>query len=264
MIVQWLKRLKWMRISKYAIIITLLLSLVFAGFTVYGARIGNFNIYVDGNDLGFAIYMKEDKSDLGTHLSVPMLDDMTDTTFEDIAAQYVRDSIVNGLGPKNDEEHKRYLAFSFVLVNLSDRMVNYDFELTVIASEDGVGGKKVESAMRILLLREWKYDEGPTYEALETEAEKDRFFRDGKIYALAEETEDAKDQLKEFTNYETEDFISAVQLLKITETDFEASSEVKYTVVMWLEGWDVDCANAIMGGRIKMRLDITGRADVVA
>ena len=259
MVTKWMKRLMMMRISKYVLIITLSASLVFAGFTVYGARIGNFNIYTAANDIALAIYMKEDKSDLGTHLSVPMLENMDNTTFEDIAEPDIRNRIVTGLGPKNDTEHNQYLAFSFVLVNYSDRMVNYGMELTVTSSREGLGGLYVESAMRVLILKERHFENGPKYEAMTSDAEREDYFRNGDIYALRETTEEAKQRLKDNTFYETQDFISEVQLFHQEEYDLEIEEEVKYTVLMWLEGWDVDCVNALYGGKIKMRLDIAGR-----
>ena len=259
MIKSWMKRLMMMRISKYILIITLSASLVFAGFTVYGARIGNFNIYTNGSDVQLALYMKEDKSDLGSHLSVPVLDNMKDTTFEDIASKDVRRQIMSGLGPKNDNVHNQYLAFSVVLVNRSERMVNYDVELTVIASSEGRGGRRVEAAMRVLIVTERGYNNGSIYESLETDEEREEFFRNAKIYALAEESEEAKEHLKENTYYETQDFISDIQLLHQDEYDLEIEEEVKYTVLIWLEGWDDDCIDDLYGGKIKMRLDFRGR-----
>lgn len=259
MVIKWMKRLKWMRISKYALIITLLLSLVFAGFTIYGARTGNFNIYLHADDVKLAIYMKEDKSDIGTHLSVPTLDEMDNTTFEDIAADYVRNKIMTGLGAKNDEDHKQYLAFSFALVNFSERMVNYDMELTVTKAREGYFGGEVIKALRVLVIKERNFQNGSTYEVLQTNAQKEQYFREGAIYALSEESEESKKQLEENTNYTTTDFISEMQLFKQQEYDFEIAEEVKYTVVMWLEGWDAECINNLYGGKIKMRLDITGR-----
>ena len=259
MVIKWMKRIKWMRLSKYVLIVSLSLSLVFCGFTIYGAKIGNFNIYLHGDDVQLAIYMMEDKSDLGTHLSVPVLDEMDNTTFEDIATRNIRSKIMNGIGSKNDDIGRQYLAFSFVLVNFSDRMVNYDMELTIISTREGLGGGRVEAAMRVLIIKEWDYHLGPTYESLATDEEQDAFYRAGSFYALAEKSEEDRKDLIENTTYTTQDFISDVQLFRQEEFAFEPNAEVKYTVVIWLEGWDVDCVNDIYGGKIKMRLDIVGR-----
>ena len=239
MVIKWMKRLKWMRISKYAIIICLLLSLIFAGFTVYGAKTGNFNVYVQPSDVNIAIYMEEDKSDLGTHLSVPMLEDMEDCTYEWLNLPYYQNKILPGLGSKNDKSYREFMCFSFVLVNLSDRAVDYDMQLTVVKSRDGEGGGKVAEAMRILMFRE---DD----------------FSGGKIYAMPEKSEEDKKQLTDNTDYETIDFISPVQIFATSDTGLVVGGEIKFTFVMWLEGWDVDCVDDLFKGRIQMRLDITG------
>lgn len=259
MVIKWMKRLKWMRISKYALIITLLLSLVFAGFTVYGARVGNFTIYLHADDVQLAIYMKEDMSDLGTRLTVPTLEEMDNTTFEDISTLYHRNKIMSGLGSKNDLDHQQYLAFSFVLKNFSERMVNYDMELTVVKAKDGFDGGDVTSVIRVLVIKEWDYHLGSTYFAFDSDDDREQFYRESNIYALPETSEENKNRLEEYTDYKTIDFISPYQLLKEQEYDFEPNAEVKYTIVMWLEGWDAECVNALYGGKIKMRLDITGR-----
>lgn len=259
MIIKWMKRLKWMRISKYVLVITLLMSLVFCGFTVYGARTGNFNIYLHASDVQLAIYMKEDKSDLGTHFSVPTLDQMDDTTFEDLAAPHIRDKIMSGLGSKNDDVSQQYLCFSFVLVNFSDRMVDYDMELSIVQSKAGIEGTKVEEAMRVLVIKEEGYQNGPIYESLESDFDKSQLFRSGTIYAQPEKSEENKKKLEENTDYTTEDFLSGTQIFRQNGYGFEPNTEIKFTFVFWLEGWDVDCVNSLLGGKIKMRLDITGR-----
>ena len=258
MVIKWMKRIKWMRLSKYVLLITMSLSLVFCGFTIYGARVGNFNLYVHGDGVQLAIYMKEDKSDLDTHLSVPVLDDMTNATFDWFAEPpEVRDSIMLGLGSKNDEESKLYMAFSFVLVNLSDRMVNYTMELTIIDLRQGTDGGDVTGAMRVLIAKEEETETGFEYDDLSSSERRD-FFRSANIYALAEKTEEGRERLAEYTTYTTIDFNSETQLFTQREVNFAPYGEVKYTYLMWLEGHDVDCVNDIMGGKVKMRLDITG------
>lgn len=263
MVIKWMKRLKWMRISKYALIITLLLSLVFAGFTVYGAKTGNFNIFLRGDDVFLSIYMKEDRSDEGDHLTVPTLDDMDNTTFSHLV-NLRRNEIVPGLGPKNDEFSQQFLCFSFVLVNQSDIMVNYDMQLIITDSRRGSYGGRVVSALRVLVFEEKDYVNGEPseYETLRTEEEQKEFFQSGEIYALAE-TEEEKALLQErleekYLAYDTKDFISETQIFWEKRLDFAAKAEIKYTFVMWLEGCDKDCVNDLYGGKIKMRLDIHG------
>ena len=243
---RWLKRLKMMRISKYAIVICLLLSIVFAGFTVYGANTGNFNILVQESDVSLAVYMKDDKSDLGEHLSAPTIDDMYDTTYnrlpQDIAT---RGTPEKGLGAKNDR-YLSYLAFSVCIVNQSDRAVDFTAEMTVTDTGDGINGGKIIGAMRVALIEE----NDPLSAA--------------KIYALPEANEEnlakLNSGLEEYGRYpsETIDFLSDMQIFNETYHDLGVGAERKFTIVIWLEGCDVECEDAIFGAKIKMRLDFIG------
>ncbi len=235
-----------MRISKYAIVICLLLSIVFAGFTVYGANTGNFNIYVQESDVSLAVYMKDDKSDLGAHLSVPTVEGMHDSTFtrlpQDITSHGTPEK---GLGTKNDP-YKYYLAFSVCVVNQSERAIDLITELTVSDSRDGEDGGKVIGAMRVALV------------------EGDNPLDTAKIYALPEANEENQAELDaglaEHGRYpsETIDFISTVQIFNETFKDIGAGEERKFTIVIWLEGCDAECKDAIFGAKMKMRLDFIG------
>ena len=38
-------------------------------------------------------------------------------------------------------------------------------------------------------------------------------------------------------------------------TNFKSGSIDKYTVVIWLEGWDPECVDDIMGGEVKLSMN---------
>lgn len=245
---RWLKRLKMMRISKYAIVICLLLSIVFAGFTVYGANTGNFNIYVQESDVSLAVYMKDDKSDLGAHLSVSTLDQLFDCTYlfvpDDIATKGTPEK---GLGSKNDP-YNRYIAFSLCLVNMSDRAVDYRVAMTINDTTAGKDGGNVLGALRVALIR----GDDPMTAA--------------KFFAKPEDNVENKtyleNQLKnEYRPYpsETIDFISETQIFSEDYQDLDVNGEQKFTIVIWLEGCDVDCIDNLLSGKVKMGLEFVGR-----
>ena len=248
---RWPKRLKMMRISKFAIIICLLLAIVFAGFTVYGARTGNFVIFVQPEEgIDIQIYMKEDKSDIGTHLSVPTLKEWTNYTYGLLRHR----DLVSGLGPKNDDNHiggvyNRYMCFSFMIVNMGERDVDFLFEMTISDSERGSGGGDPIKAMRVNVIEE------------------ENKFEDGTVYAFAEETEEGRELLSKpnevrgYIPYETKDFITLTQVCSERFLDLKIGEERKFTVIIWLEGQDIECVDNLFGGRLQMRLDITGVAN---
>ena len=89
---KWLKRLQMMRISKIVIAVSLALSVIFAGFTIYGNKVGNFIINVSNDGAHIAATMKEDLSDLSSRLSVSGLEGQGATTYEDIPRSIARGS----------------------------------------------------------------------------------------------------------------------------------------------------------------------------
>lgn len=222
---KWLKRLQMMRISKIVIAVSLALSVIFAGFTIYGNKVGNFIINVSNDGAHIAATMKEDLSDLSSRLSVSGLEGQGATTYEDIPR-----SIARGIGNKSDTVYQTYMAFSFYLVNKTERSVDYDMSLNVV---DSVG--RAIDIMRVMI------NEGDA--------------EGGDIYANPEASEEGENWLKQHTSYETIAFISEKQLMAKRVTDFQPEDKVKYTIVIWVEGWDMDCTDERLQDRIKMKLD---------
>ena len=239
MLVRWDSRLKVMRVSTIAIIVSLILLLIFAGFTIYGNKVGNFVINVNeisGIKLSLSSY--KDLSKQTDRLAYNSLMELNDSSFcflpEDIARQ--------GLGNVSDMETGNYLAYSFYLINNSDHAIDYDMELRLI---DTVGDPL--GMLRVMLIEEENDVNDPS----------------NRIYALPEETpernERLQNELNELIPYRTEDFlIGEGKLFSISARDFDVGAYRKYTVVIWLEGCDPDCNNSHLGDRAKLQLDING------
>ena len=112
--VRWDSRLKVMRVSTIAIIISLSLLLVFAGFTIYGNKVGNFVINVNAqSDIRLSLSAQENLSKQTERLAYSSVMELNDTSYcflpEDISRQ--------GFGNISDTKESRYLAYSFYLIN---------------------------------------------------------------------------------------------------------------------------------------------------
>lgn len=226
----WDKRIKTMRVSTIAILVTLILLILFAGFTIYGNRVGNFIINVNNEGVQLALSVNEDLSKPTARLALSGIDGQRDATYTDIP-----DDIALGLGEKNDYYGQRYLAFSFYLINNSTTTVDYDMELNII---DTIGDPL--SILRLMII--------------EGDQEKDT----GIVYALPEATEEGAEQLRQHTDYTTTPHLSDTQIFKKTVIDLKPGDAVKYTVVIWIEGWDIECTDYRIGDRIKMELTFFG------
>jgi len=233
---RWQRRLKVRRISTIAIIVSLIILIIFAGFTVYGNKVGNFVINVNNDGIKLSLSAKDDLSEQTGRLVFPGVSQVGDITYGELP----EDIAQNGIGEKSVD--RKYLAFSFYLINNTDRSVDYNMDLNVI---DTVGDPF--SVLRVMLIS----------------GEKNTFDEANKIFALPEETEEKQQYLDEGLNrfgfYKTMDIdLTDNKVFSVKETDLEAGGAQKYTVVMWIEGCDEDCSNERLGDRVKLQLDITG------
>ena len=123
---RWQKRLKWKRASAIAIIASVVVLGLFAAFTVYGNKVGNFVINVDNDkDIHLSLSVEENLSSQTERLAFDGLSELGDTTYA-----YLPDVIAaDGIGDKSVA--KSHMAYSFYLINNSDRAVDYQMELKI-------------------------------------------------------------------------------------------------------------------------------------
>lgn len=237
----WTKnRLKLMRISSIAIITTFVLLLLFAGFTFYGNKVGNFIINVNDQGAKLSLSQLEDLSDATSRLTVAGVESQTNATLSHIPSD-----ISLGLGDKSKKETvttedgktevSRFMAFSFYLLNYTEFDVNYTMTLKVF---DLVGDPL--SCLRVMVI------------------EGDSPIEQGIIYAQPEATEEKQQLLEQRQKYTTRDFSSDTVLIDEEVRDFRTYTKVKYTFVFWVEGWDESCVNERINDRLKMELEFTG------
>ena len=231
-----------MRVSTIAIISSLIALALFAGFTIYGNKVGNFVINVDFKEVRLSLSQYEDLSHQTERLTYNGLSELLSTTYG-----WIPNDVSKGLGDKSisetrDDKNYSYMAFSFYLINNSDRAVDYVMDLNII---DTVG------------------DPLPMIRVMLIEGDNDTQDDTNRIYALKESTEQDEIHLQEelagLTPYDTEDFSEEEnKVFSVTVQDLGKGESQKYTLVIWLEGCDAQCNDSRMGSRAKMQLDITG------
>lgn len=228
-----------MRISGIAIVIILLILLLFAAFTIYGNKVGNFVINVgEDGDIRLSLSDHDDLSEQTERLVYSSLMALDSATYDWFPADLAR----QGLGNLSDEKNSYYLAYSFYLINNSTTDLDCTLDLNIV---DTVGDPL--GMLRVMLI----------------EGENDTFDPSNRIYALPESTPERDTQLK--TNlramryYEAEPFLIAEnKVFSVYLRDFAEGEYRKFTVLLWLEGNDLDCNDNQAGSRIKLQLDIVG------
>lgn len=119
---------------------------------------------------------------------------------------------------------KNYIAYTFFLENQGEAAVDYWYTVKI---DDVI--KDVDQAVRVMIYRN---GEKTVYAKLNTET-----------------NEPEKD---------TKPFVSDLVPVSEKVESFKVGDIDKYTIVLWLEGDDPDCTNNIIGGEIKMHMEITG------
>lgn len=139
---------------------------------------------------------------------------------DNISIKWIPENINNEKdGPHNGDN---YIAYTFYVENMGQDIVNYWYEIKI---DDVI--KNVDEAIRIMIFRndtQW-------------------------IYA----------KKNNITNKEEKDtvmFYSDDSPVLEQRKTFKPGDIDKYTIVVWLEGDDPDCVNAIIGGEIKMHMEL--------
>ena len=179
---------------------------------------GRFTVTLDKNLLNRKnVYLSESGSKKDKSLK---LSAETIQYMDNISIKWLPKDIDNGIGSHNGDN---YIAYSFYVVNAGKEKVNYWYEIDI---DDTI--RNVDEAIRIMIIKNGK----------ET------------VYAKkSKETDKAEEGTKQFIS-------KSIAVLEQRKS-FNPNSKDHYTIVVWIEGDDTECNNDLLGGEIKMHMDIT-------
>ncbi|MCR4614785.1 MAG: hypothetical protein K5756_01360 [Clostridiales bacterium] len=122
-----------------------------------------------------------------------------------------------------------YIAYTFYIRNNGEDTVTYNASLDILSTTKGA-----DEAVRIMV------------------------FEDGKPTTYGKKTKDPDAGDEEHpANYLIEkEFISEKVAMQSVISNFKPGDIHKYTIVIWLEGWDPECVDDIMGGQMKFQMNI--------
>jgi len=242
------KRRQMMRLLLIILLFALLLmSIVFAGASFLN-KAGRFTINLDPNAFnkyGISISSTEDFKDPTIMLQGTALDNMWNITqnwiLNDPDGNYdINNTTKSGkyYDPayptyqsfadidKVDGDHngKDYIAYTFWIKNAGSMNAGYYGSLDI----DSVA-KGADEAIRVMVFRNGV----PT------------------VYGKAPKNPDAQ-----YATYGIDDFfIARTVVTDFSRTDFKVGDKDRYTIIIWLEGWDPECVNDIMGGEVKLSMN---------
>ena len=139
---------------------------------------------------------------------------------DNISVEWLPENIGEGSGGSHNGDN--YVAYTFYVLNAGDEVVNYWYEIDV---DDSI--KRLDEAIRVMVV----------HNGVKT------------IYA--------KESASGGAEQGTEKFKTDSRVVLKERKSFQPKSNDKITVVIWLEGDDPECNNDLLGGEIRMHMDIT-------
>lgn len=116
-----------------------------------------------------------------------------------------------------------YIAYTFYVVNNGKETVHYWYEVDV---DDTI--KNVDEAIRIMI------------------------YRNGEQVVYAK-----KNPITNEAEPDTKAFVSDTVAVLEQRKNLKPKTKDRFTIVVWIEGDDPECKNDLLGGEIKMHMDIT-------
>lgn len=216
------QKVKKRKKTEKIVIITLLVLLLFLIIAYFILNIvyneGSFTISMDKNTyLESNLVMYESLNDRS---SVFRLSTSKIAFMDNISIKWLPDNINNEAEGAHNGEN--YIAYTFYLENQGEETINYWYSVTI---DDII--KNVDDAVRIMI---YVNDDQVVY---------------AKRSAITGEEEPGT------TSFRDDDTI-----ILESRKDMHPDDIDKITIVIWLEGDDPECVNAILGGEMKMHMDI--------
>ena len=183
---------------------------------------GKFTVVLDSNktlESGLAIYDSTNNSHGKRKLEATPIRFM-----DNISYKWIPENV--DTEAEGSHNGKNYIAYTFFVENQGTEVLNYHYEMIV---DDVI--KNVDEAIRIKIYRN---GEGVTYA-------KKNFYGD---------PEDGTEPFVDIENAEGTIILGEV-------TDFKPDDLDRITILVWLEGDDPDCTDALIGGELKMHMVIT-------
>lgn len=226
---RWPLRLFLKKFSWLIIALTGIPLLILMGFSLYGNSVGDLVVSINANtvrSLSLSETGEFGTLDSTTLLAAEGIKDIRDSTY-----YFIPENITEGNGLKSDKNENFYFAYSFYLKNVSNVSVGYSVVLKLDEQTKGV-----DKAIRIMVIID---DAQPL------------IFARPKADGSAEVLESDGNAIKK--SYTTIPFTENEAEI-INQPVSEVNSIQKYTVVMWLEGFDEDCKEEIIGGKFSASL----------
>ena len=208
------------------ILVTGLLSAIIGVLAFFGQNMGTFVISLGDDAYRTGIILSDNKEFITStpRLLVNPVNNSMPVSYDDIAIQ---EGIATD-GDFEDPKNLTYIGYTFYLMNEGNTIVDIEFNIDIITAT-----KDIDAATRIMLIQDNDLEHMIIYR--KADSNPINYF--------------------DHTPYElSKDFESSSRVCTNTFESFRPGDVKKYTLFIWLEGWDEDCDNSIMGGQLRMSM----------
>lgn len=208
------------RKRNFKIACLLLVILVLLILTIYAVVSFMYNGYFFSITLDKNLYLKNkvviyDDPDYKVYRSTIQVDSLY--FFDNISEKWLPDNLDGSGGSHNGDS---YVSYTFFIENMGEDVVDYYDELII---DDVV--KNVDDAIRF------------------------KVYYDGKAKVYAKKSINGTPEVGTIA------FKDKNTVLTQKVTNFSPGEKHRYTIVMWVEGNDLECTNNILGGELKVHYD---------
>ena len=213
------KRKLFVKITKIAFLLLLILISVIYLFLYIIYAGGRFTVTLDKNMANQKnVFLSEDGK--ASNQTRRLIADTIDY-MDNISIKWLPKDIHNeATGAHNGDN---YIAYTFYVVNNGKETVHYWYEVDV---DDTI--KNVDEAIRIMI------------------------YRNGEQVVYAK-----KSPITNEAEPDTKAFVSDTVAVLEQRKNLKPKAKDRFTIVVWIEGDDPECKNDLLGGEIKMHMDIT-------
>ncbi|AUD64718.1 hypothetical protein BK011_03130 [Tenericutes bacterium MZ-XQ] len=214
------------RIFTLGVIATGIMSIAFAVITFYGQQSGNFvmSIDYDAYNRGIILSSDEDFTNPSPRLMTDPIEDARDMTYSWLKLDEVQNTDGNFVDPDYD-----YVAYTFYLRNDGLETVDITYHIRMTEIHNGL-----DEAIRILVIEDGVENMYQKLDKLEAGEEPPYY---------------------PSVMPKTKLFVSDSIVARENFVKFEPGQIKKFSVIMWLEGYDPDTTDEVLGGRIKLQMN---------
>ena len=227
-----------LRITAIVLAFLLLFLAIFFGCVTYANQAGRFTVKLDPDAIQkYGISLSESPDGMnatdkngnpvqsGVLIKGTAVDNMRDVTDEWFPKDLDGDYIGAHNGDANKDGEIDYIAYTFYLSNTGKETAKYNATVDLLSSTMGA-----DEALRV---RVYRNGEAVTYGK--------------KPLKGTENNEYARFGIDKY-------FVKDNKVMDMNVSDFKVGATDKYTIVVWLEGWDPECVDDIMGGEVKLSM----------